>query len=374
VVKSCYMSSRIIEYLKNFDWILFLATMLLVSLSLAEIYSIALSNESLGMINFKKQAFFVGIGVVLIFAMSFVNFLSFRSFGNYVYIGGIALLILVLVFGKTVRGTTGWFNLGSFSLQPVEFIKIVLIIFLARYYSGVSIKLSPFKHLVFSGLGALVLIVLVLMQPDFGSALLLFLLWSGMVIVSGFKKKYFLIIAMVLMFTFASGWFFFFKDYQKQRLITFLNPTANALNEGYNITQAMIAVGSGSLTGRGIGFGSQSQLKFLPESQNDFIFAVISEELGFVGVFLVITFFGIIFFRLIRAVKRIDDDFGVYFLLGACILLFIEMFINIGMNIGIMPVVGISLPFLSYGGSSIIASMLIIGICESIIIRSKFKY
>ncbi len=368
------MQSRILEYLKNFDWILFLATMLLVSLSLAEIYSIALSNESLGMINFKKQAFFIGLGIVLIFFTSFINFLSFRSFANYVYIAGIALLMLVLVLGKTVRGTTGWFNFGGFSMQPVEFIKIVLIIFLARYYSGVSIKLNPFKHLVFSGLGALILIALVLMQPDFGSALLLFMLWSGMVVVSGFKKKYFLIIAVVLMFTFASGWFLFFKDYQKQRLMTFFNPTANALNEGYNINQAIIAVGSGGLAGRGIGFGSQSQLKFLPESSNDFIFAVISEELGFFGVSLVIVLFGIIFLRLIRAVKIVGDDFGVYFLLGACILLFIEMFINIGMNIGIMPVVGISLPFLSYGGSSIIASMLIIGICESIIIRSKFKY
>jgi len=368
------MPSRILEYLKSFDWILFLATMLLVSLSLAEIYSIALSNESLGMLNFNKQALFVGIGIILIFATSFIDFLSFRSFANYIYIAGIALLIFVLVIGKTVRGTTGWFSLGGFSLQPVEFIKIVLIIFLAKYYSGVSIKLSPFKHLVFSGLGALVLIALVLMQPDFGSALLLFLLWAGLFVVSGFKKKYFLIILMVLMLTFSSGWFLFFKDYQKQRLMTFLNPTADALNEGYNITQAMIAVGSGGLTGRGIGFGSQSQLKFLPESQNDFIFAVISEELGFLGVSLVIVLFGIIFYRLIRAVKIINDDFGVYFLLGACILLFIEMFINIGMNVGIMPVVGISLPFLSYGGSSIIASMLIIGICESIIIRSKFKY
>jgi rod shape determining protein RodA len=262
----------------------------------------------------------------------------------------------------------------GFSLQPVEFIKIIVIIFLARYYSGVSIKLSPFKHLVFSGLGVIVFVILVMMQPDFGSALLLFFLWAGMLIVSGFKKKYLLIIAMVLLLTFTSGWFFFFKDYQKQRLMTFLDPSADAMDEGYNITQAMIAVGSGGLIGRGIGFGSQSQLKFLPESQNDFIFAVIAEELGFLGVSLVITFFGIIFYRLIKAARQITNDFGVYFLLGSCILLFIEMFINIGMNIGIMPVVGISLPFLSYGGSAIISSMVLIGICESIIIRSKFKY
>jgi len=368
------MQSRFVEYLKNFDWILFSATILLVCFGLAEIYSIALSNESLGMINFKKQAIFIGLGILLIFAISFVDFLNFRSFANYFYIAGVILLLAVLFLGKTVKGTTGWFEFGSFSMQPVEFIKIILIIFLARYYSGVSIKLNPLKHLFFSGLGVLVFVALVLMQPDFGSALLLFFLWSGMIAVSGFKKRYLLGIVMILLVVFASGWFLFFKDYQKQRLITFVNPSADPLVQGYNVNQAMIAVGSGGLVGRGIGFGSQSQLKFLPESQNDFIFAVISEELGFLGVSLVISFFGIIFFRLIKAAKTIKNDFGVYFLLGACTLLFIEMFINIGMNIGIMPVVGISLPFLSYGGSAIIASMLIIGICENIIIRSKFKY
>ncbi len=368
------MQNRLFEYLKNFDWILFFATILLISFGLAEIYSIALSNDNLGLLNFKKQALFALIGVILIFIIAFIDFLNFRSFSNYFYVAGVILLLSVLFLGKTVRGTTGWFGIGGFSMQPVEFIKIVLIIFLARYYSGVSIKLNPFKHLLLSGLGVVLLIVLVLLQPDFGSALLLFFLWSGMIAISEFKKKYLLMIAMVLVVTFAAGWLFFFKDYQKQRLITFANPTVNSLKEGYNVTQAMIAVGSGKIMGRGIGFGSQSQLKFLPESQNDFIFAVIAEELGFLGVCLVIGFFAIIFYRLISAARRINNDFGAYFLLGACLLLFIEMFINIGMNMGIVPVVGISLPFLSYGGSAMLASLIIIGICESIIIRSKFKY
>ncbi len=368
------MQNRLFEYLKNFDWILFSATALLISFGLAEIYSIALSNESVGLINFKKQALFASVGLFLIFFISFLDFYSLRSFGVYFYISGIVLLVLVLIFGKTVRGTTGWFEIAGFTLQPVEFVKVILIIFLARYYSGVSIKLSPLKHLIFSGLSVFVFVALVLAQPDFGSGLLLFLLWGGMLVVSGFNKKYIFMIVMVLVLTFASGWFVFFKDYQKQRLMTFFKPSADAMDQGYNITQAMIAVGSGGLVGRGIGFGSQSQLKFLPESSNDFIFAVIAEELGYLGVCLVVCFFGIIFYRLIRAAKIINNDFGVYFLLGTCILLFIEMFINIGMNIGIIPVVGISLPFLSYGGSAIVASMILIGICESIIIRSKLKY
>lgn len=368
------MQNRLFDYLKNFDWILFSATMLLVCFGLAEIYSIALSNEKIGMTNFNKQLIFAVIGLILIFAISFIDFYSLRSFGIYFYIFGVVILLLVLFFGKTVRGTTGWFDIFGFSMQPVEFVKIVLIIFLARYYSGVSIRLSELKHLILSGLGAAAFIGLVILQPDFGSALLLFFLWAGMVVVSGFKKKYMVIIGLVLALTFVSGWFVFFKDYQKQRLMTFLNPAASSLEEGYNVNQAMIAVGSGGLIGQGIGFGSQSQLKFLPESQNDFIFAVIAEELGFLGVCLVISFFGIIFYRLIKAAKQINNDFGVFFLLGTCILLFIEMFINIAMNIGIMPVVGISLPFLSYGGSAIVASMVLIGISESIIIGSKLKY
>ncbi len=368
------MQNRILVYLKNFDWMLFSAAALLVCFGLAEIYSIALSNESLGMANFSKQLLFAGIGVVLIFLVAMIDFYSMRSFGAYFYIFGVLLLVLVLFFGKTVRGTTGWFEFFGFSLQPVEFIKVILIIYLARYFSGVSIKLNPLRHLIFSGLGAGIFVFLVLMQPDFGSGLLLFFLWAGMVVVTGFDKKYFFMIAAVLLITFLSGWLFFFKDYQRERIMTFLNPSADALAEGYNVNQAMIAIGSGGLIGQGIGFGSQSQLKFLPESQNDFIFAVIAEELGFLGVSLLVLFFGTIFFRLIKAARGLNNDFGAFVLLGTAILLFIEMFINISMNLGIMPVVGISLPFVSSGGSALLASMLLVGICQSIIIGSKMKY
>lgn len=209
------------------------------------------------------------------------------------------------------------------------------------------------------------------MQPDFGSALILFSIWLLMLIFVGFNRKYFVIIALVGIIAFAGSWFFFFKDYQKQRILTFLNPTRNSLKDGYNISQAIIAVGSGNLTGRGVGFGSQSQLKFLPEAQNDFIFAVISEELGFMGISLVFLFYAVLFFRCFLAVRQGNDDFAIFFILGVVGLIFIEMFINIGMNIGIMPVVGISLPFVSYGGSSILASFIMIGMIENIIIRSK---
>ena len=156
--------------------------------------------------------------------------------------------------------------------------------------------------------------------------------------------------------------------------MTFINPHADSLNRGYNATQAMIAVGSGGMIGRGVGFGSQSQLKFLPEAQTDFIFAVICEELGFLGVGLIFLFFGIIFYRCLAVTRRINNDFGIFIILGGVGLIFLEMFINISMNIGILPIVGIALPFISYGGSSIITSMIMIGIIENIIIKSKINY
>ena len=361
-------------YLKNFDWVLLSAIVLLMCFGLIEIYSIALGQSSLDLLQFKKQALFIAIGLILMFVLSLVDYYSLRSFSVYLYAGGIFLLISVLFFGKTIRGTTGWFEFMGFTLQPAEFVKVILIIFLARYFSGVSIKLNPLKHLFFSGLGCLFFIILILKQPDFGSALILFLLWMAMIAMAGFKKKYIMTVALILLLFFSFGWAFFFKDYQKERILTFIKPSDNSLDQGYNVAQATIAVGSGRIMGRGLGFGSQSQLKFLPEAQNDFIFAVISEELGFLGVCLILSFFSIFFYRIMVNIKRVNNDFGIYILLGIMALIFIEIFINIGMNIGLVPVVGISLPFLSYGGSATISSLMLIGIAEGIIIRSKIKY
>lgn len=366
--------SKFLLYLKKFDWILFSAVILLLFFGLAEIYSVALSRDSVDLLIFKKQALFVLIGLFMLFFFAFIDYHAFRSMSVYIYIAGVLMLLLVLFLGRTVRGTTGWFNIFGLGIQPVEFAKFVLIVFLAKYFSSNSIKVKPFKHLILSGLGVFVLIALIMKQPDFGSGLILFFVWGFLIVLSGFEKKYIFSIALVLVIVFSSGWMFFFKDYQKERIMTFINPAGDVLGEGYNVNQAIIAVGSGGMTGRGLGFGSQSQLKFLPEAQNDFIFAVIAEELGFLGVFLIVVFFLVIYLRLLYNISKIKDDFGIYFILGVAVLIFIEMFINIGMNIGILPVVGISLPLLSYGGSSIISTLMLFGVVEGIIIRSKIKY
>ncbi len=365
------MLSRIKLYLKNLDWLLFTSVLLLAIFGLVEIYSIALGQGSADLTDFRKQSFFICLGVFLLLVFSFVDFQSLKSVNRYLYIFGVIFLLAVLLVGDTIKGTKGWFNIMGFGIQPVEIIKIILIIFLARLFSTAAFKMRPLKYFLISGLSTMGLVALVLAQPDFGSSLILCFIWVFMLIVAGFDKRYFIVIFLASAIVFTSAWLFFFKDYQKERILTFLNPTYNSLNQGYNISQAIIAVGSGGITGRGVGFGSQSQLKFLPESHTDFIFAVIAEELGFMGIVLLLIFYGLFFFSCLTAIRKSKDDFAIFFILGSMGLIFIEMFINIGMNIGIMPVVGIALPFISYGGSSIIASFILIGIIQNIIIKSK---
>lgn len=368
------MLNRFRTYLKNFDWIIFAAVLLLVTFGLVEIYSVALGQASGNLLNFKKQLIFSGLGFLGLFLFSFIDYRFLRSLNRYFYALAVIILIAVLFLGQTIRGTKGWFSFFGLGLQPVEFVKIVLILFLAKYFSNLATKIKTTRHFLTSALGAAVLIILVIFQPDFGSALILGAIWLIMILAAGFNKKYFIIIGLASIVVLSISWLFLFKDYQKERVLNFFNPGANALESGYNISQAIIAVGSGGLTGKGVGFGSQSQLKFLPEAQTDFIFAVIAEELGFFGVILVLGFYFIFFFRCFSVLKKINNDFGIYFLLGAAGLIFIQMFINIGMNLGIMPVVGLPLPFVSYGGSSLVSLLILVGIVENIIIKSKISY
>ncbi len=322
---------------------------------------------------FHKQAFFIGLGALALFFFSFLDYRFWRNSAFYFYLLVLALLAAVLFFGSAVRGTRGWFEIGGFGIQPAEAAKFVLIIALARYFSQLGQRRTVKQFLV-GGAIFLPLFALILAQPDFGSAMVLLLLWVFMLMIVGFGKRYLAVIALFSLLFLALSWSFYFAPYQKQRIKTFLNPSFNPLDQGYNVAQAIIAVGAGRLFGRGVGFGSQSQLKFLPEAHNDFIFAVIAEELGFLGVGLVMLFFAVFFFRCLAYLRQSKDRFGVYLVAGALSLIFMQMFINIGMNIGLLPVVGISLPFVSYGGSALLVNMIIVGIIESAIIRAKIKY
>jgi len=363
------------QYLKNIDWIIFSAVILLSAFGLIEVYSVALGLGSHDLVNFYKQAFFIGLGIILMFVFTFIDYRFLKSLSVYLFWFGAIILISVLLFGQTINGTKGWFNLFGFGIQPVEFIKIILIIFLASYFSNLATKVKTLRHFIVSALGTIILAALIILQPDFGSALVLLAIWFIMVVMAGFDKKYFIVIALVSLILSGTAWFTF-KDYQKQRITTFLNPSFESCSqkECYNSFQAIIAVGSGGLTGKGVGFGSQSQLKFLPEAQTDFIFSVVAEELGFLGVTLILCFFGVFYFRSLSALKKINNDFGIYFILGLLGLIFTHMFINIGMNIGLLPIVGLPLPFISYGGSVTLSLFIAVGIMQNIIIKSKINY
>jgi rod shape determining protein RodA len=368
------MLKRIYFILKKFDWILFSSIFLLSIFGLIEIYSIALGKDLADLVNFQKQAFFILIGILALFIFSFIDYHFWINNNKYLYIFGALLLLAVLFFGHTIRGTKGWFGIQNLGIQPVEFIKIILLIFLATVFSVISFKIKPFNLFLKSGIFAGILAILVLLQPDFGSAIIIFLVWLVFIVLAGFRKKYFFVLGIILFVAFLGAWFFGFQTYQKERILTFLNVNNDPLKQSYNINQAIIAIGSGGYMGRGLGFGSQSQLKFLPEAQTDFIFAVIAEELGFLGVLIIFILLGVIFWRLLVQVKKTKSDFAVFLILGSLGLIFIEMFINIGMNIGLLPIVGISLPFLSYGGSSIVSNFILFGIIENIIVNSKKNY
>jgi rod shape determining protein RodA len=275
-------------------------------------------------------------------------------------------LVAVLLFGSNIRGTRGWFRLGSASFQPAEAAKAALIIFLGWLISRYGRRFDTGKFFIATGIAAGLLIGLILQQPDLGSAAVIFSIWFGLLFFAGVKKRYLIFLLAVLLAGFVAGWFFLFQDYQKDRLLIFFNPERDPLLSGYNITQSIIAVGSGQILGRGLGGGSQSQLHFLPEAQTDFIFSVIAEELGLVGATIVLVLFFVLLWRLTRIVRLAKSEFGAYTVLGIILFFLTQLVLNIGGAIGLVPITGVTLPMVSYGGSSLIICCLLLGVAESI--------
>ena len=284
------------------------------------------------------------------------------------YFLGIGALLLVIFWGTTMRGTTGWIGLGGFHIQPVELIKLVTVVFLASFLSKKKDRLSVNARIIASVVLVFIPVALILFQPDFGSAAIIMGSWLVMLILSGIEKKKLLYLSLGVVLFFSAGGFFL-KGYQKDRLNNFLDPTRDPRGSGYNVIQSMVAVGSGGLLGKGFGHGSQSQLNFLPEKHTDFIFAVICEEFGFLGAATIHFLFGVIFWRMKEIALASRDNFGYIAVMGIMFMLLIQVFINIGMNIGVSPVAGVPLPFLSYGGSSLVSSLAAVGVVESVYIR-----
>jgi rod shape determining protein RodA len=350
--------------LRNFDWPLLTAVIMLMSIGLVAIYSVDLSR-GVELTFFKKQLLAVIIGVVLVFIISFSQNILWYNLAKWWYALTILSLILVLLFGNIIRGTRGWFVIAGFSFQPVEIVKLGLILLLAYIITNFGRRFERSLFFYGTALVAFLPVVLVLLQPDLGSAILLVSIWFGLMWITGARRLFIAVFILFMIAVSFIGWHFFLQDYQKDRLITFIDPSRDPLKEGYNINQSIIAIGSGKLFGRGLGFGSQSQLKFLPEAQTDFIFSVIGEELGLAGVMVLLTLFGIIFWRLSLMIKNSTDDFISITASGSLILFFTQFCTNISACIGLLPITGVTLPFVSSGGSSLVANLILIGILES---------
>lgn len=345
------------------DAVLVSAALLLTSIGLLALYSF--SETVSGNVYFGKQLAVAVVGVGLMFFIGTLDYRHFARMSTLLYFVTIAVLLVVLFLGAEIRGTVGWLALGGFQIQPVEFAKLVLVVFLSSFISKKHSELGEWTRLIASLFLSALLILLVLRQPDLGSGLVLAFIWLSMIVVSGIRWKHVFVLGFLGLALLGTSWFFL-ADYQKARLQTFLDPELDPKGSGYNVLQSMVAVGSGGLSGKGIGHGSQSQLNFLPEKHTDFIFAVISEELGLIGGGLILFLYGLLLYRIMRIAQMARDNTGYLIAVGILALFFVHVLINLGMNMGFLPVTGLPAPFLSYGGSALLAFFLALGLLLSV--------
>lgn len=341
------------------DWILFASTLPILAAGLITMYSFTESSSF-----FSKQLIWILVSFVLFFLCGFIDwrFLRRTDILLGLFLVGSAALLLLFASGQSVKGVRGWFDFGAFSVQPVEFVKLLLILILAKYFSRRHIEIAHVRHMFVSGFYAFALFFLVLLQPDFGGAIVIFLIWLGMVLLSGISKRHLAAVFLLGMATLAFLWVNVFEDYQKQRFITFMHPLTDIRGSGYNANQSTIAVGSGKLLGKGVGYGTQSRLQFLPEYETDFVFAAFAEEWGFVGVVILFSCYGILVWRILANALYGLSNFEILYGLGLALLIISQFFIHVGMNVGLLPVTGITLPFMSYGGTHLVTLFIGLGI------------
>lgn len=357
--------------LRKFDWTLFGACIVLVVIGLSAIYSTSLgpAGEAGDFGNFRKQSAFAAIGILAAISAAFVDYRPLFKMTKPLYIVAAISLVAVLVFGRTAKGATAWFGVGGYGIQPVELVKVFMVIILAKTFADEARDPIGLRRLFRTGLAVSGIMALVLLQPDLGSALLIVGLWGSLLLISGVRRSHLFIMLGVGAIAAVLAWSFVLKSYQQDRITAFLVPSSSPLGHGYNVTQSIIAIGSGGPFGKGLGFGSQSQLRFLPERQTDFIFAVVAEELGFFGVCMLMALFGIILYRCYRLAVEADNDLALFLVLGVGASLAVEVAVNIGGNLRLLPVTGVTLPFVSYGGSSLIAKFLMLGLLQSVAVR-----
>lgn len=356
------------EVLRRSDPLLSAGILLLGALSLVLLATG--TEEHLANSFFLRQAVWFGVGLATYAFLSRTHYALLRTLAPVAY----ALLLILLVVvtqQQAIRGAASWLAFGTVHLQPSELAKVILVIVLAKLLGERRTERLDLRTLLLSLVYAGVPIALVFFQPDFGTASLLAFLTLGMVISAGMSRRHIIVLLVVGLLAGGVGWSFLLRDYQQDRLRVFLQPKSDPLGAGYTVLQSVTSLGSGGLLGRGLGHGPQSRLNFLPEHRTDFIFSRIGEELGFVGVGGVLLVYGVLLFRILRAAERTSDAQGRMVVVGAFLVLLVGVGVNAGMNIGLLPVTGVPLPLVSYGGSSLLAMCALLGLVQSVLVHGE---
>ncbi len=353
------MFARLFPRLFHIDWVLLGASVLLVAAGLVTMNSFVDDNYF-----FDKQLIWGAVALIAFVFASLIDwrFLRRRDVIVALFVVSSGLLILLFGLGEITKGAQSRFDIGFFDFQPTDLVKLVLILLLAKYFSRRHVEIAHIRHIIVSGAYAGFLSILIFLQPDFGSAIIIVAIWFGMVLLAGISAKHLLGVLFLGTLALSLLWSFGFEDYQKQRILTFLHPLTDLHGAGYNAYQSTVAVGSGEWWGKGIGYGTQSKLQFLPEYETDFIFAAFAEEWGFVGVTLLFVLYGIVIVRILAAAMRGATNFEVLYGVGLAIYFMSHIVIHVGINVGLLPVTGTTIPFMSYGGSHLITEFVALGI------------
>lgn len=359
---------------ENVDYILLMTVVVICFYGLLALYSSTRMSTAEGDSYFfvKRQILWMAIGFSFLMITLFIDYHQVEKYSTFVYLVAIVLLAMVIFSGSTTYGARRWLPIGPFEFQPSEFAKIALIIFLADFLNKNREKLDYFFYFLVPFAYTGLLILLVFKQPDLGTSLVYLAILIIMLFVVGVKIKFLSAIFLTSILSVPMLWFFL-KEYQKRRIILFLNPNIDPLGGGYNVIQSRIAIGSGGLFGKGLFAGLQSQLHFLPAQHTDFIFSVVGEELGFMGTIFLLGLYAIILWRGIKIAKEAKDLLGTLLATGAVAFLLFHILVNIGMAMGILPATGLPLPFLSYGGTFMISNLVVIGILLNVEIH-KVKW
>jgi rod shape determining protein RodA len=354
--------------LGSFDWGLFLAVAGLCALGVLMLHSATFQNPALAGLA-RRQAVWVGLGAVMLLLALAIDYHTLAEFTPVAYGLSVLVLLYLLLFGRVIAGMRAWLEVGSFNLQPAEFVKIVVVVAIAAYAAT-----TRGRKLGGGSLGILVAIavppiLLIVKQPDLGTAASIVPALLATVFVAGIRLRVLVILALVVVLALPVAWIVYFKDYQKNRILTFVDPERDPRGAGYQVRQSKIAVGSGGLFGKGLFNGTQSQMQFLPAQHTDFIFAVAAEELGFGGAGLIVALYFFIVHRCLSTARLARDKLGMYIALGIGTVFGCQALVNLCMVVGLVPTVGIPLPLLSYGGSSVVATLGALGLVMNVRMR-----